>query len=121
MSETGVLSGIFGQLSEYSLSLNRFLVELKANAAAGRFAPPPEVRDLIARLGEQWHSELAIQALANALDSTAVAFDAQAVKRLQRAVTTGERYDQLLADLEGLAVLVRSQQSGAFSRLRHPA
>jgi len=121
MSDTGVLSGIFGQLSQYSLSLNRFLVDLKTNGTGLKFAPPAEVRELIALLGEQWHSELAIQALSNALNSTDVAFDGHAVKRLQRAAATGDCYAEILVDLEGLSLLVRSQQSGAYFRLRHPA
>lgn len=121
MSDTGVLSGIFGQLSEYSLALNRLLVDLKARGVAARFNPPPEVFELIVRLGEQWHSDLAIQALANELNSTATEFDGAAVKRLQKALTTGQSYPALLPDLDGLARLVRSQQSGAYFRLRHPA
>lgn len=121
MSDTGVLSAIFGQLSEYSLALNRLLVDLKAKEPVSQFTLPPEVKELISRLGEQWHSEIAIQALANGLSTTAVEFDIGALNRLRQAVATSRNYETILDDLEGLARLVRSQQSGAYYRLRHPA
>lgn len=120
MSDTGVLSGIFGQLSEYSLALNRLLVELKAGTPDAQFNPPAPVRELITRLSEQWHSELAIQALANALNSSAIEFDGAAAGRLHQALKTSRSYPQIVTDLEGLAKLVRSQQTGAYFRLRHP-
>ena len=120
MSDTGVLSGIFGQLSEYSLALNRLLVELKAQGPVTQFAPAGPIKELITRLNERWHAELAIQALANGLNSSAIEFDGAAVRRLHQAIQTGSSYAQIVADLEGLAKLVRSQQTGAYFRLRHP-
>jgi hypothetical protein len=121
MSDTGVPSGIFGQLSEYSLALNRLLVDLKSQGPGARFAPSDRVKDLIQRLAEPWHSELAIQALSNALQAKSVEFDPAAMRRLQKAITTASPYNGIIADLEALARLVRSQQTGAYSRLRHPA
>lgn len=120
MSNTGVLSGIFGQLSEYSLALNRLLVELKVQGAASSFNPTAPVKELIVRLSEQWHSELAIQALANGLQSNAIEFDGTAVRRLRQAVESAKSYNEMIDDLEGLAKLVRAQQTGAYFRLRHP-
>lgn len=120
MSDTGVLSGIFGQLGRYSLALNRLLVDLKASDPRPAFRPPSEVEELIGKLRETWHADLSIQALANALDAVTVPCDRASLDRLQQAVQSGQSYPDLIVDLEGLARLVRAQQSGAFMRLRHP-
>jgi hypothetical protein len=120
MSDTGVLSGIFGQLGRYSLALNLLLVTLKADGPSARFMPPRELGELIGKLRETWHADLSIQALANALDSASVACDRDSLARLQQAFQSCQSYPEFLADLEGLARLVRAQQSGAFMRLRHP-
>lgn len=120
MSDTGVLSGIFGQLGRYSLALNRLLVSLKGSGPTATFSPPSEVAELIEKLRETWHADLSIQSLANALESVSTACNRESLDRLQQALQSGQSYPNLLADLEGLARLVRIQQSGAFMRLRHP-
>lgn len=120
MSNTGLTSGIFGQLSEYSIQLNQVLVDLKAGGASTRFSPPEPIKELVSLLSEQWHAELAIQALQNELNFTSNQFDRAAVLRLQEAFLQASIYPEIVDDLEGLAKLVRAQQTGAYFRLRHP-
>ncbi len=121
MSDTGVLSGVFGQLSEYSLILNQFLVDLKLQKKPLPFSPPEPIKELIERLDERWHSDLAIQALSNVLDAQLTKFNTSALRRLHKAVRESSNYPKLIEDLESLSKLVSSQQSGAYARLRHPA
>ncbi len=118
MSDTGVHSGVFGQLSKYSRILNQFLVELKLQEETQPLSPPEPIKELIMGLNERWHSDLAIQALSNGLDSHFTMFNTFALRRLHKAIQGSNNYPKLIEDLEGLSKLVSSQQSGAYARLR---
>lgn len=121
MDDTGLLSGLFGQLNEYSRAINRVLVDLKSTDGSSSFTPPAMIKELISHLHEPLHADLGPQSLAAGLEREVVHCSPDAVSRLRQAVESGHPYPHLIEDLESLARLVRAQQSDTYARLRSPA
>lgn len=117
MNDAGLQSGIYHQLREYSSLLSRYLISLKTEAAAPSFTPPTPIAELIKDLGEKFPVELSVQMLASRMQESGT-LPTAVLGRLRSGLDHGQRYHELIADLETLARYLSAQQAGAFARLR---